>query len=93
MLVATVISAVWQHQVTTAKVQHLSDASSLREQAEALWGNHLQGDQRATAANLFVALAQISVVVSPEGKIGQFALDNASTQLRGAVAVYVGRLE
>ena len=79
VIVATATSSTLLHQTRTGIISAQSEIAEIRRGFDRQWSNHLQADQRSTAADSFLAQA----LGSSAGQ--SFLLGQAAYQLRGAV--------
>ena len=79
VIVATATSSILLYETRADIRQAQREISEMRRKVDRLWGNHLQADQRSTAANVFFAQA-----LAPSAN-RSFLLQQAAYQLRGAV--------
>ena len=78
VIVATATSSILLHETRVDVAQAQMKVSETRRTVDRLWGNHLQADQRSTAADVFFAQALLSSANR------SFLLGKAAYQLRGA---------
>ena len=80
VLAATAIGATCYQKVSSDRAKLATEASSLKDRADRLWASHMQGDQRETAANVFISLA-----LSDGPRTSQHAFDKAAHYLGSAL--------
>lgn len=78
VIVATATSSILLHETRVDVAQAQMKVSETRRTVDRLWGNHLQADQRSTAADVFFAQALLSSANR------SFLLGKVAYQLRGA---------
>lgn len=83
VLLATAVGAIWYQTNSSERAKLALEASSLHADADQLWASHLQGDERNTAAGVFVALA-LSDRHSEDPRASEFSFGRAADHLHGA---------